>query len=156
MRVVLDTNVLVRFNKNSAGPARECLTQIQSKKHILLISQYLLTELARVLIYPRLLAQHRLSSEEIRDFLAAIEIVGEMVETPQDSLEAIVTTDPEDDPIIQLATAGRANVLCTLDRHIRTAVVQAHCAARGIRVLSDAELLAEFRKMEGQSSEPEN
>lgn len=146
MRAVLDTNVLVRSSKNATGPARECFLSFESDRHILLVSQYLLAELARVMTYPRVMAQHKLSPEEIREFLLAVETVGEIVETPQDEMPAVVSADPNDDPIVQLAVLGHAEVLCTLDRHIRSDSVKVYCHSFGVRVLTDVELLAELRK----------
>lgn len=152
MRAVLDTNVLVRCTKNATGPARECFRHFETKQHILLISQYLLSELARVLTYPRLMAQHRLSVDEIREFLVALETVAETVQTPLDVLPVIVSADPDDDPIVQLAVSGKANVLCTHDRHLRSPDVQSYCASHGIQVLTDLELLELFRKQAADSA----
>jgi putative PIN family toxin of toxin-antitoxin system len=145
MRVVLDTNILARAHKNATGPARECLRELETQRHRLLVSSYLLAELARVLAYRRLMALHKLSVDEIREFLAAIETVGEAVATPLDAAEAIVSADPDDDPIVQLAISGHAEVLCILDRHLRTAEVQAHCQSNGIRIMTDVELLPLLR-----------
>ena len=145
MRVVLDTNVLVRSHKKARGPARECLELLQSDPHAILVSSYLLTELARVLSYPRLMAIHRLSPEEIAEFLAAIRTVSEWVDCKSDEAEAIVSADPDDDPILQLAFVGKAEVLCTLDRDLRTDEVRRICSAQGVRILTDVELLAELR-----------
>src|SRR5437870_5547870 len=117
MRAVLDTNVLVRCTKNASGPARECFRQFEAGQHVLLVSRYLLAELARVLTYPRVMAQHRLSADEMRDYIAALEGVAEVVTTPLDSVPAIVSSDPDDDPVLLLAVTGKAEVLCTRDRH---------------------------------------
>jgi hypothetical protein len=42
--------------------------------------------------------------------------------------------------------AGNVNVICTRDRHLLHANVQAYCARFGIRVLRDTELLDELRQ----------
>jgi predicted nucleic acid-binding protein len=91
------------------------------------------------------MAIHKLSPDEIREFLAAVEAVGQVVDTTADSLEAIVTADPDDDPIVQLAVSGHAESLCTLDRHLRTPDMRIYCEARGIRIVTDVELLALLR-----------
>ncbi len=52
MRVVLDTNVLVRCTKNASGPARECFRRFEAGQHVLLVSRYLLAELAAFLPTP--------------------------------------------------------------------------------------------------------
>jgi putative PIN family toxin of toxin-antitoxin system len=124
------------------------LLAIRERQHTLVVSTYLLAELARVLTYPRLMARHGLSPEGVREFLAAVETVGEMVATPLDSVEAIVSADPEDDPIVQLAVCGKAEVLCTVDRDIHNDDVKAYCAKHRIRVMTDVELLRLFRELE--------
>lgn len=145
MKTVLDTNILVRCHHKANGPARECFRELESPRHELLVSPYLLAETARVLTYPRLMAIHKLSPDEIREFLTAVEAVGEVVDTTADTLEAVVTADPDDDPIVQLAVSGHAEALCTLDRHLRTPEVRTYCEARGIRIVTDVELLALLR-----------
>ena len=53
----------------------------------------------------------------------------------------IVPDDPSDDMIVATALAGRADVICTRDRHLHHPEVRAWCADRGIRILNDIELL---------------
>lgn len=80
MRVVLDTNVVVRAGKYSTGPARESLMLLASDAHTILTSRLLVDELERVLCYPRVRALHGMSDDEIRQFLeifaASAQIVG--------------------------------------------------------------------------------
>jgi predicted nucleic acid-binding protein len=52
--------------------------------------------------------------------------------------------DPKDDPIVYTAVAGKADVLCTLDRHFQSPAVLDFLRTHGIRVLSDVELLREL------------
>ena len=49
MRIVLDTNILVRANVRAQGPARELLTRIIHGDHVLITSPFLLRETARSL-----------------------------------------------------------------------------------------------------------
>lgn len=57
----------------------------------------------------------------------------------------IVADDPDDDAVLLAAVEGRADVLCTLDRHLRTPEVREYCESRGITILTDAELLDRLR-----------
>src|SRR5437879_767039 len=59
-----------------------------------------------------------------------------------------ISTDADDNPVIQTAVVGHASVLCTLDRHFRQPAVVRYCAAKGIRVLTDIELLQTLRGKE--------
>lgn len=59
---------------------------------------------------------------------------------PPGAPDAVVTDDdPDDDPVVLAAIAGRAEVLCSKDHHLRADVV-AHGVSYGLRVVSDVEL----------------
>jgi predicted nucleic acid-binding protein len=53
----------------------------------------------------------------------------------------VPVSDPDDVAILQTAAAGKAEVVCTLDRHLFQAEVVAWCRRLGIRVERDVELL---------------
>ena len=56
-----------------------------------------------------------------------------------------VVSDPDDDPILQTAIIGRADVLCSRDAAFRAAAVETVCRAHGIRVPDDVALMQELR-----------
>ena len=151
MRVVLDTNVLVRATKNASGPAREVLCCLDRDEHVLVLSQYLLTELIRVLAYPRVQALHQLTDAECLEFVQSLHDAAEVI-VVDDAQSLSVSPDPDDDPVIQTAVQGKANVLCTLDRHLRQEVVQDYCRQHGIDVLTDIELLEVLRQSSGDEA----
>ena len=67
-----------------------------------------------------------------------------MVELPE--VSPAVVSDPDDDPILQTAIVGRADILCTRDEAFRHEVVERVCAAHGIKILDDITLLQELRR----------
>jgi predicted nucleic acid-binding protein len=70
MRVVLDTNILVRANAKAKGPARELLLRIvHSPEHVLLLSPFLLSEVERVFGYSRVRAATKLTDEEVANYV---------------------------------------------------------------------------------------
>jgi putative PIN family toxin of toxin-antitoxin system len=144
MRIVLDTNILVRANIKARGPARDLLLKIAYADRILIISPFLLREVERALAYPRLQNLWHLSSQDIQEhvqFLSAIsELVHPIIEAP------VVLRDPHDDAIVYTAVYGKADVLCTLDRDFFDPKVIAFCRNRGIAVLSDVELLQKLTR----------
>jgi putative PIN family toxin of toxin-antitoxin system len=115
MRIVLDTNILVRANVKAKGPARELLQLIvNSAEHILLLSPFLLQELERVFSYGRVRAATKLTDDEVAEYLSCIAAreVSEIVfpgPAPR-----VVPSDADDDPVVHTAVVGRAEVLCTL------------------------------------------
>jgi len=145
MRAVLDTNVLVRATKSGTGPARELLLRFQSPDHVLVLSAWMLDELRRVLTYPRVAAQHRLTKDEMEEFVAGLAQVADIIPFPEASYEIPITTDPQDMPVLRTAILGNAQVLCTLDHHFYNPAVLDHCRQHDLKVLKDTELLNRLR-----------
>lgn len=143
MRVVIDSNVLARATPGKTSAAREVLLLVTQAPHLLITAAQLLAELARILQYPRVRALHGLDDAGIQAFLQAVQ-TGSLVVSPA-SPPPIQTHDPDDDIVIATAVAGRADVICTWDQHLLDPAIQAACAALGIRVLKDIDLLRELR-----------
>jgi putative PIN family toxin of toxin-antitoxin system len=145
MRVVLDSNILARATPGKTSAAREVLLLIIQQPHTLITAAPLLTELARILQYPRVRALHGLDDVGVQTYLHAVE-VGSAVVSPV-SPPPIQTRDPDDDLVIATAIAGKADVICTRDRHFFDAAVHTGCATHGIRIVNDADLLHELRSL---------
>ena len=147
MRITLDSGILVRMNVKATGPARRLLETILEGPHELILSEFLLTETARVLGYPRLQKLYRLSPQDITEHVellrARADLVSAVVYKP------IVLTDPNDDPVVYTAVVGRADVLCARDQDFYGEAVVSFCRERGIEIMDDLALL---RRLE--TSEP--
>jgi putative PIN family toxin of toxin-antitoxin system len=145
VRVVLDTNILVRANPKVSpqGLARDLLLTIVSGPHVLILSSAILVEVQRVLTYPHVRARWPLTGEAIEQYLVFLEAAGVLVELPE--LSPAIISDPDDDPILQTAIVGRADILCTRDEAFRHEVVGRVCTANGIKILDDITLLHELR-----------
>jgi putative PIN family toxin of toxin-antitoxin system len=151
MRVVIDSNVLVRATGHSSGPARAVFLRLLEPPHSLIASKHLLDELRRVLNYPRVRKAHGLSLEKIEQHLADVAASAELADLPK-MLTPSVPHDPDDDPIVATAVYGRADVLCTRDRHLHRPEVVEYCQQFDIRVVTDTELLDELRKLDREPS----
>jgi putative PIN family toxin of toxin-antitoxin system len=147
MRAVLDTNILARAATPGDSPAREVFKRLSQPPHLVILSPFLLSELSLVMRYERVKRLHGLDEEGINNHLIDLQETALMVIPSTGPAAAVVPHDPHDDPVIATGVAGNADVLCTLDRHIRHHDVQAYCAAHGIRVLTDVELLQELRRI---------
>jgi putative PIN family toxin of toxin-antitoxin system len=146
MRIVLDTNILVRANAKAKGPARELLLLIvNSPEHVLLLSPFILKELERVFEYDRVRAATKLTDEEVAEYLGYIRAraVSEIIfpgPAPR-----IVPSDADDDPVVHTAVVGRAEILCTLNRDFYHTSVLEYCKARGVLVGRDVAILEILR-----------
>jgi len=142
VRFTLDSNILVRAVASPQGPALRLLDIILGA-HTLVLSRFILDEVKRVLLYPRLQARYQLTASEAARFTQNLADVAHMVEPV--IVRPLVLSDPADDPILYTAADGKADVLCTRNiRHFHVAEVQSFCAARGIRVMTDLDILREL------------
>ena len=142
MRTTPDTNIIVRAVVSPQGPAGQVLDWSTLPPHTLILSAQILDEVRRVLQYDRVRRLARITDEERDEWISLLAAVSDVV-SPTDIVP--VCQDPDDDIVVATAIAGEADVICTLDRHLRSLLVQAYCATFQIRVLSDIELLAELR-----------
>jgi putative PIN family toxin of toxin-antitoxin system len=147
VRIVLDTNILVRANPkvSPAGLARDLLLTAVSGAHVLVLSTPILIEVRRVLAYPHVQTRWPLTPEAIEQYLDFLAAAGEMVQSVPSS-SPVVISDPDDDPILQTAITGHADVLCTRDEAFRHEVVEQVCRNHNIRVVSDVALMQELRR----------
>jgi putative PIN family toxin of toxin-antitoxin system len=138
MRIVLDSNILVRAAWKADGLASQLLRSVLEGPHRLIVSPFILGEVARVLAYPRIQSRWGLSAERIQRHVNRLAAVAEIVETA--SVDRVVPDDPDDDFVLHTAVAGRADVLCTRDSHLLDSRIAQYCTRRGIRIMDDIEL----------------
>lgn len=142
MRILFDTNVLARAHQRASGPARRALLHATRGTETFIISQYLLQELGRILTYPKLLNRSHFTPADIAEYLEYLAGVSVLVDPLP--VPAHILRDQTDEPILGTALAGRADVLCTLDADFFDEKVRQFSAAKGIRILTDVELLHAF------------
>src|SRR5579859_5537696 len=146
MRIVLDTNILVRANTKARGPARELLQLIvASPDHVLLLSPFLLQELERVFSYERVRVSSKLTDEEVAEYLSYLQAKSVSEVVFPGPAPRVVPSDPDDDPVVHTAVIGRADVLCTLNRDFYNPSVRDYCRKRGVLISNDVDLLRLLR-----------
>ena len=144
MRITVDSNVLVRAATSPQGPALRLLDIILGS-HTLVLSRFILDEVERVLMYPRLRFRYGITPAEAARFARALGDVSHLVEPSIAS--PVVLSDPDDDAVLYTALDGKADILCTLNtKHFGAYLVQSFCNRHGIRVMGDVETLRELEK----------
>jgi putative PIN family toxin of toxin-antitoxin system len=126
MRLVLDTNVLVSA-LHFGGRPRRLLEAVLSGRHQLVGGSAILVELEAVLVETCRWERGRASAAR-----SEVEAVSDIV-TPVESPH--VCRDPDDDEILAIAIAGKADALVTGDRDLL-----ALRKYEGIRIVTVAEL----------------
>ena len=147
MRIVLDTNILIRANPAVLPErlARDLLITVVSGPHVLVLSEAILTEVRRVLTYPRVQMRWPLSSEAIECYTTLLRETSSLADLPE--IFPAVVSDPDDDLVLQTAIAGKADVLCSRDAAFQSETVHRICATHGIRIVDDIVLLQELRQL---------
>ncbi len=118
------------------------MRRMRALRATLVVSEYILNELERVLQYPRLQKLYGLTADEVGEYVREVRAVATVVRPATGP--RVVPGDAADDAIVYTAVAGRADILCSLDQHLFDPEVMAYCARRGIRVMTDVELLLEM------------
>jgi uncharacterized protein len=118
VRAVIDTNILVSALVFSRGGLSRFRQLWQDEKFTPLVSKLTVTELIRVLAYPKF----KLTSTDREDLLADYLPFCETVQMPSELPQIPPCRDPYDDPFLHLALFGQADYLVTGDRDLLTLV----------------------------------
>lgn len=143
MRIVVDSNLLVRAFLQPGGLANQLLLNIIDSDHSLLLSNEIVLEVSRVLRYPRMTNLHAASEGEVYDFIGWLRIVAEMIVFDPFVLAPI--RDESDIFVLQTALSGGAEFLCTCDRDFFEPPASIFLESRGIAVVTDAQLMRRLK-----------
>jgi putative PIN family toxin of toxin-antitoxin system len=135
MIVVLDTSVIVSALLSPSGPPAEIILRWEAGEFDVAVSPSLITELERLMNYPRVTKYLPLSQEMVSAFIRRYAVVAFLVE-PQIILEVIIE-DPADNRIIECAAAADAAYIVTGDKHLLNIK-----EFKGIIILSPSSFLA--------------
>lgn len=135
MRVVVDTNVVVSRYLSAIGPPARVLGEWERGAFELLVSEPVLAEYERVLLYDRLVARHGMTPAEVATVIEGFRRFAILVAPTQTVM--VVVEDPTDDRFLECAEEGSANYIVSGDQHL-LAIKE----FRGIQILPPAAFLA--------------
>ena len=139
MRIVLDTNVLVRAHDRSSAQARNLLEELLKHGHQLVLSNEILAEVTKVLRYPRLQTLYSLTEADVLEYAQFLQSVAHIVIL--DPQFRAPLRDPTDLIVLQTAERGEADTLCTHYADFYDQRILSYCIARGIEVCHESTLL---------------
>ncbi len=138
MRIVLDTNVLYAGIRSSRGASRVILEMLADGKMIAVLSPVLLLEYEEQLCGDAMLHSLGLTNDDLVAFLD--ELVAKSVHVRIYTPWRPLSSDPDDDMVIECAVNGRAEAIITFNtRDLQPAHTQF-----GIPVFTPAQFLARF------------
>ncbi len=117
MRVVLDTNILIRALIKPHGTVAPVLTRLAAGDYTLVYSELLLDELLAKLALPRIREKYDLDEEDVEKATALFALRGEKVYPTRD---VQICRDPKDNMFIEAAIAGGAEYVVTGDEDLLT------------------------------------
>ena len=115
MKVVLDTNILISGIGRPEGAPGQILSAWLEGKFDLVVSEALLEEFRRVLLYPKLrklMTQTGLSDDALRDYVDIMRMKAITVST-NNVLLPIAPSDPKDTHVLEALVASGAEFLVT-------------------------------------------
>jgi putative PIN family toxin of toxin-antitoxin system len=143
VKIVLDNTILVRAHEQAHGLGRELLTGLIESKHVLLLSNEMLHELARVLRCRRLQEFFGLTDDLVYNYVAFLRRSAEIV-----ILNPLLTApirDVNDVIVVQTAIIGEADIIGTNDEDFFEKPIAQYLSNHGISVLDDIALMQRLR-----------
>jgi len=115
-RAVLDTNVYVSGTILSRGAPYELLEAWRQRKFILVTSEAILAEIARVLRYPRIRKRYSITAQDAARLIESLR--ADALVVPGDVEVSRTSDDPDDDKFLACALEGQAGCIITGDPHL--------------------------------------
>jgi len=150
-RVVFDCNVYLQAAVRDGGPAFACVELAEAGSFTLLASADVFAELADVLSRPSVRRKFTaLKDEHVDAYLQRVYKLAELVTAIPSAF--VIPRDPKDEPYINLAIAGKADLIVSRDNDLLSlssaddevsSDFRAHHP--GIQVLDPVEFLREIR-----------
>jgi putative PIN family toxin of toxin-antitoxin system len=116
MKIVLDTNVFLSGLASPNGVPAKILTAWDNHSFELVMSEFQLAEISRVLTYPKIRKILKWDDNQIQGFIRQLCLRIEIVDIS--GIDAQVPTDPDDTPILASLIASKAEYLVSGDKDL--------------------------------------
>jgi len=140
IKVVLDANQFVSALLKQASNSSLIIDLVHSEDVRLLVSEKIITEIDRVIRYPKVKKIHRRSDSNLDAFIIKIVRVAQMV--PGTLKLRVIEEDPTDDKYLECAIEGGADFIISGDRHLKNL-----WSFREIPIVSPAEFLKRIKTL---------
>jgi putative PIN family toxin of toxin-antitoxin system len=117
IKTVIDTSVMVSVAFPKEGLTKELRDLIADGAFVMVSSKPILSELYRVLHYPRIMKQFKATEEDIDEFIGMVIEKAALVEGDYDVRK--IDEDHSDDMFLSCAVEGKADFIVSRDPHLR-------------------------------------
>ena len=139
IKIVLDANVFVSALLVPGSNAAIILDLVRARKLELLVSRSIMSEIGRVLLYPKIKKRHHLAAKEFDEFLDDCTEFATV--TPEIIKVKTIKDDPADDKYLACAAEGKADFIVSGDHHLTDLET-----FQGIRIVNPAAFLKLIRE----------
>ncbi|QWR76004.1 putative toxin-antitoxin system toxin component, PIN family [Candidatus Magnetomonas plexicatena] len=137
LKIVIDANVFISAILNSRGSPAKILDLVKSGKLMLITSVMIISEVKKVILYPKIQKRHKYTSHEVQQYLDKIFVIAQVIETDL-KIEAIAE-DSTDNKYLECALGGGADFIVSGDHHLLDLKV-----FQGVEILKPDEFLYRF------------
>jgi len=116
MKVVLDTNIFLSGLMLPDSQPGKILAAWRSSAFDLVLSEPMLTEVSRILAYPKIRKRIAWTDEEIEHFISLLRFHAEIVNI--EGVDAVVSRDADDAPVLAALIASHADCLVSGDQDL--------------------------------------
>jgi len=138
IKVCLDTNVFVSGMISPSGAPYDVLEAWRNREFVLLTSDDIITEVSKVLNYPKIKSAFSLTDEEIEQYISLISQYSQR--TPGELKIDIITEDPSDNMFLVCAVEGKADFIISGDNHLLEVGTY-----QGIQILTPREFIKQLQ-----------
>lgn len=117
IKAVIDTSVMLSVAFPRGELAKELRNMIADEAFVMVTSKEIMTELYRVIHYPRILKQFKPSKDDIDDFIGMV-MEKALITRGKYSLRK-ASADPTDDMFLACAMEAKADYIVSRDPHLR-------------------------------------
>jgi len=135
MKAVLDANVYVSSLLTRGGNAKKIIDLWEGEAFELIISEPILDEIGRVLLYPKIVKIHGKNAGDVENYVALLRKTATVV-APGRRID--ISSDESDNRYIECAIEGSADFLVTGDKKHLLPIGE----YRGIQIITPATFLA--------------
>lgn len=107
LRIVLDTNVYISATLSSKGSSGQVVESARQRRFHLITSPFIINETGKAL--------RRLGNVDGQAVIQRLKEIAHIAEIIQPATSLQVVRDPEDNPIVECAVDGKADLIVSLD-----------------------------------------
>ena len=143
IRVVVDANVFVSAILKTNSNPDKVIDLVKQGRITLALSHDILAEIGKVLLYPKIRKELKLTTKEIGEALAQIAQAA-IITSGRVRLKAI-ESDPDDNRYLECAVEAQADFIISGDRHLKDLK-----NFQGIKIVNSATFIAFIEKLDAE------